>query len=116
MLIEIPDDLARRAKAELEFSAYMYRQIAEDRERFGHYVDAARLLMLAAIAQADLPEPLVVGHLARWNDDEDDNEPSLVLAIDGPEAWIRRLSGRRTNAAIDRLTYAGPKPEGWGQW
>lgn len=115
MLIEIPDDLARKAKQMMTGDADTHRRWAEEWERDGQHYDAVRSLVNAALVEADLPEPIQVGHLARWNDDEDDNEPSLVLAIDGPEAWIRRLSGRRTNAAIDRLTYAGPKPEGWGE-
>lgn len=113
MLIEIPDDLAREAKHSLSFNtADEYRHRAKRCAAQGDYYASALSLFRAAIVDADLPEPVQVGHLARFYERRD---PVLVLAIHENSAWVRSMDGSLWTAAIDGLTYAGPAPEGWGQ-
>ena len=113
MLIEIPDDLARRIKEGLTLGAATYRRVAQQNIESGHYEDAAMALALAVIAEADLPEPVQVGHLARVT--HTDTRDVLVLAIDGEWAWVHSRQHGRYTEYLDALTYAGPKPEGWGE-
>lgn len=58
MLIEIPDDLARKAKQILDpdSTGLSWRGLAEDAERTGAPFLAVSYLVLAALA--DLPEPI----------------------------------------------------------
>lgn len=113
MLIEIPDDLARKAKQMMtgDADADTYRRWAEEWERAGQHYDAVRSLVSAALLEADLPEPIQVGHLAEWRN----GARALVLAIDGQAAWLRSRSHGHYTADLSEITYAGPKPEGWGE-
>lgn len=112
MLIEIPDDLARKAKQMINGNADTHRRWAENYEWDGHYPSAVRSLVWAAILEADLPEPVQVGHLAR---SVADGATFLVLALGRKRALLETEWGWETSRPIAYLTYAGPKPEGWGE-
>lgn len=111
MLIEIPDDLARKAKQMINGEAAYHRQSAATWEWDGQYPSAVRSLVWAALLEADLSEPIQAGHLAKWGDSRE----VLVVAFDGDLAWVRCANDFRYTVSIEELTYAGPKPEGWGQ-
>lgn len=110
MLIEIPDDLALKAKQMINGNADTHRRWAENYEWDGHYPSAVRSLVWASILEADLPEPIRVGHLAHAND-----YTFLVLALGRERAFLEDHEGWETSRPIADLTYAGPKPEGWGE-
>ena len=65
MLIEIPDDLARKAKRSMTRcrNAAQCRSDAALAESQGRPIAAVLDLMYAALLEADLPEPIQVGHL-----------------------------------------------------
>lgn len=113
MLIEIPDDLARRAKRMIHGDAALHRRWAEEWERDGQHYDAVRSLVTAALLEADLPERVQVGHLAR---SVADDATYLVLHLGRERALLEAEDGWETSRPIEDLTYAGPKPEGWGEW
>lgn len=111
MLIQIPDNLARKVRAELSGDAAYHRRWAEKWERDGQHYNAVLSWVSAALLEADLSEPIQAGHLAKWGDSRE----VLVIAFDGDLAWVRCANDFRYTVSIEELTYAGPKPEGWGQ-
>lgn len=108
MLIEIPDDLARKAKPYLKLTDERYRELADD----GNVLPSTAIysLIRAAIVEADLPEPIQVGHLARVCGYEVE-----VLALGRTHAFFRHSDGYEDLDELDELTYSRPKPEGWGE-
>lgn len=108
MLIDIPDDLARKAKLQVVEDAATHRRWAKEWERDGQHHNAVLSLVDAALA--DLPEPIRVGHLAHAND-----YTFLVLALGRERAFLEDHEGWETSRPIADLTYAGPKPQGWGR-
>lgn len=114
MLIEIPDDLAREAKRSMTLrrNAAQCRSDAALAESQGRPIAAVLDLMYAALLEADLPEPVQVGHLAR---SVADDATFLVLHLGRTRALLETEWGWETSRPIAYLTYAGPKPEGWGE-
>lgn len=108
MLIDIPDDLARRAKQKIIEDAATHRRWAKEWEQSGQHHNAVLSLVDAALA--DMPEPIQVGHLAKWGEQE-----VLVVAVDGDYAWIKFSDDLWHTVRIKDLTYQGPKPQGWGR-
>ena len=114
MLIEIPDDLARKAKQAIDpdSTGPVLRGLAAYAERSNVPLIAVNYLVLAALVEADLPERVQVGHLAR---SVADDATFLVLALGRKRALLETEWGWETSRPIAYLTYAGPKPEGWGE-
>jgi len=109
----VSDDLARKAKRQMMAGdADTHRRWAEEWERDGQHYDAVRSLVNAALLEADLPEPIQVGHLAR---SVVDDATFLVLALGRRRALLETKWGWETSRPIAYLAYAGPKPEGWGE-
>ena len=111
MLIEIPDNLARKVRAELNCDVAYHRRWAERWERDGQHYNAVLSWVSAALLEADLPEPVQVGHLAHAPKDP---ATYLVLHLGRERAFLQAEEGWETSRPIADLTYAGPKPEGWG--